>query len=59
MTSSSKQIKQKTEQRKTKKLVFLKIIGRKCKLIKIRDEQNDDHARIMHKIQFRSSFKYQ
>ena len=36
---------------------FSKGIGRKCRLISTRTEQNNDHTRIMHKIQFRSSFK--
>ena len=31
--------------------------GRKCRLALTRIEQNNDHTRIMHKIQFRSSFK--
>ena len=32
-------------------------IGRECRIIYTRTEQNNDHTRIMHKIQFRSSFK--
>ena len=54
MTSSSKQIRQKTQNTEKK---FFKRIGRKCRLTKIHNEQNNDHAQIMHKIQFRSSFK--
>ena len=32
-------------------------IGRKCRLISTRPTQNNDHTQIIHKIQFRSSFK--
>ena len=35
---------------------FTKRLGRKCRLILTRIEENNDHTRIMHKIQFRSSF---
>ena len=43
-----KKIDKSTEDRNTKNQVF-KRIGRKYRLIKIRSEQNNDHARIMHK----------
>ena len=39
------------------KLSFSKRIDRKCRLISTRTEQNNNHTRIMHKIQFPSSFK--
>ena len=45
--------KQNTERRKP---TLTKRIGRKCRLIKTRTEQNNDHTQIIHKIQFRSSF---
>ena len=32
-------------------------IGSKCRIIYTRTEQNNDNTQIMHKIQFRSSFK--
>ena len=35
---------------------FSKRIGRKCRLVSTRTEQNNDHTQIMDKIQFRSSF---
>ena len=44
-----------TEHRKTKSL-FLKRMGRKCRL-KICTEQNNDHTQIKLKIRFCSSFK--
>lgn len=40
MTSSSKQIRQKTQQRYDRKYIF--------------NEQNNDHAQVMHKIKFHS-----
>ena len=36
---------------------FYKRIGRKCRPIPTRIEQNNDHTRLMHGIQFRSFFK--
>ena len=36
---------------------FSKKIGRKCRLLQTRTERNNDHTRVMHSIQFRSSFK--
>ena len=42
--------------RKTKNY-FPKITGRKCRLRQTRTEKNNDHTRIMHKIQFPSYFK--
>ena len=57
LASSSKQNRQKnTERRKMTNLLFNKI-GRKCRLLLIRSGENNDHARIMHKIQFWYSFK--
>ena len=44
---------QNTERLKTS---FLKWIGRKCRLLYTRIEQNNDYTQIMHEIQFRSSF---
>ena len=41
---------QNTERRKPS---FTKWIGRKCRLILTRTEKNNEHARIMYKIQFR------
>ena len=35
-----------------------KKIGTECRLTYTHTEQNNDHARIIHKIQFRSSFNY-
>ena len=46
---------QNTERRKPS---FTKRIGRKCRLILTRAEQKNDHAEMMHKIQFRSCFKH-
>ena len=40
MTSSSKQVRQKTQNTKKQKNSFFKRIGRKCRLISIRNEQN-------------------
>ena len=37
--------------------MFVKRIGRKCRLLQIRIEQSNDHARVKHKIRFRSFFK--
>ena len=53
LTLNSKENRKQT--RNTQK-IFLKIISRKCKLTWIRNEQNNDHARKMHKIQFSSFF---
>ena len=36
---------------------FSKRVGRKCRLTQTRTEQNNDHARSMHKTQFHSFFK--
>ena len=56
MTLNSKQNRQKLRKQKSEKLVFKRIV-RKCRLIIIRMEQNNDHVRRMHRIQFRSSVK--
>ena len=48
--------KNKKQKHKRRKPSFTKRIGRKCRLIQTRTEQNNDHTRMMHKIQFRSSF---
>ena len=47
----------KNQNTKRRKPSFTRRIGRKCRLTWTRGEQNNDHTRIMHKIQFRSSFK--
>ena len=41
-----------SKNRKTKKLVFQKNKGRKCRLKQIRFEHNNDHTRLTHKIHF-------
>ena len=51
----NRNIKTKTQRRR--KPCFTKRIGRKCRPIQTRTEQNNDYMRIMHKIQFRSSFR--
>ena len=45
---------QNTERRKPS---FAKRIGRKCRLISTRTEQNNDRTQVMYEKQFRSSFK--
>ena len=53
-------IKRNTKNQNTErqKPIFTKRISRKCKLTLTRTEQNNNHKRIMHKMQFRSSFKF-
>ena len=51
----NRNVKTKTQRRR--KPCFTKRIGRKCRPIQTRTEQNNDYTRIMHKIQFRCSFK--
>ena len=51
-TKQNRQKVKKTERRNTR----FKGISRKCKLMSTRIEQNNDHARIMHRIQFCSPF---
>ena len=51
-TKQNRQKVKKTERRNTR----FQGISRKCKLMSIRIEQNNDHARIMHRIQFCSPF---
>ena len=45
----------KTQNKEKQKTSFLKRIGRKCRLTLIDNEQNNDQARTMYKIQFHSS----
>ena len=57
MTPSWKQYRQKMQNTARQKIKFFERISRKCRLAWIRIKQNNDHARIMRKIQFCSSFK--
>ena len=48
---------QQVESAERQKTNFPKKISRKCRLVWIRIEHNNDHIRIVRKMQFRSSFK--
>ena len=48
----------KKQNTKRRKPIFTKRIGRKCRLLQTGTEQNNDHTRTMHKIQFYTFFKF-
>ena len=56
-TKNQRKRNMKNQNTERQKPSFTKAIGRKCRLIETRTEQNHDQTQIMHKIKFRSSSK--
>ena len=57
ITSNSKENGQKTQSTETVKTSFFKKKGTKCRFTQIHIKQNNDYARVKHKIRFWSPLK--